>query len=79
MLVEHNGIDRMFRKGLIDEVTFKLKLERCDRASHIQNLENNSISGIMKHVKVKITQLRPTLGDPMDYTVHGILQARVVE
>ena len=26
-------------------------------------------------VKVKVAQLCPTFGDPMDYTVHGILQA----
>ena len=26
-------------------------------------------------VKVKVTQSCPTLCDPMDYTVHGILQA----
>ena len=30
-------------------------------------------------VKVKFAQLRPTLCDPMDYTVHGILQARILE
>ena len=30
-------------------------------------------------VKVKITQSCPTLCNPMDYTVHGILQARIVE
>ena len=30
-------------------------------------------------VKVKITQLCPVLCDPMDYTVHGILQARMLE
>ena len=29
-------------------------------------------------VKVKVTQLCPTLCDPMDYTVHGILQARIL-
>ena len=28
-------------------------------------------------VKVKVTQLCPTLCNPMDYTVHGILQARL--
>ena len=33
----------------------------------------------IKHVKVKITELYPTLCDPMDYTVHGILQARILE
>ena len=27
-------------------------------------------------VKVKVTQLCPTLCDPMDYTVHEILQAQ---
>ena len=31
------------------------------------------------HVKVKVTQLCPTLCDPMDYTVYGILQARILE
>ena len=30
-------------------------------------------------VKVKVTQLCPTLCDPMNYTVHGILQARILE
>ena len=28
---------------------------------------------------MKITQLSLTLCDPMDYTVHGILQARILE
>ena len=30
-------------------------------------------------MKVKVAQLCTTLWDPMDYTVHGILQARIVE
>ena len=30
-------------------------------------------------MKVKIAQLCPTLWDPIDYTVHGILQARILE
>ena len=34
---------------------------------------------IYKKVKVKVAQLCPTLCDPMDYTVHGILQARILE
>ena len=29
--------------------------------------------------KVKVAQVCPTLCDPMDYTVHGILQARILE
>ena len=28
---------------------------------------------------MKVTQLCPTLCDPMGYTVHGILQARILE
>ena len=30
-------------------------------------------------VKVKVIQPCPTLCDPMDYTVHGILQAQILE
>ena len=30
-------------------------------------------------VKVKVVQLPSTLCNPMDYTVHGILQARILE
>ena len=30
-------------------------------------------------VKVKVAQSRPTLCNPMDYIVHGILQARILE
>ena len=30
-------------------------------------------------LEVKVAQSCPTLGDPMDYTVHGILQARILE
>ena len=29
--------------------------------------------------EVKVAQLCPTLCDPIDYTVHGILQARILE
>ena len=31
------------------------------------------------HFTFKVTQSCPTLCDPMDYTVHGILQARILE
>ena len=30
-------------------------------------------------LKVKVTQLCPTLCNPMDYRVYGILQARILE
>ena len=31
------------------------------------------------NMKVKVAQSSPTLCDPMDYTLHGILQARILE
>ena len=31
------------------------------------------------YLKGKVTQLCPTLCNPMDYTAHGILQARILE
>ena len=38
---------------------------------------------LLQCMKVKseseVAQSRPTLSDPMDYTVHGILQARILE
>ena len=34
---------------------------------------------LAKEVKVKVTQSCPTFCDSMDYTVHGILQARTLE
>ena len=36
-------------------------------------------SWTIKKVKVKVTQSCPTLCDPIDYTVHGILQVRILE
>ena len=38
----------------------------------------NTLS-IIDHCEVKVTQLYPTLYDPMDYTVHGILRAVILE
>ena len=40
------------------------------------SLNKESVPG---KVKVKVAQLCPTLCSPMDYTVHGILQARILE
>ena len=40
-----------------------------------------SFESLLSNVKVKVlvAQSCPTLCDPMDYTVHGILQARILE
>ena len=34
---------------------------------------------VILYMKVKVIQSCPTLCDPLDYTVHGILQARILE
>ena len=38
-----------------------------------------AFSNFHKQMKVKVTQSCLTLCDPMDYSVHGILQARILE
>ena len=40
-----------------------------------------SFESLLSNVKVKVlvAQSCPSLCDPMDYTVHGILQARILE
>ena len=38
-----------------------------------------SFSHLSSEVKVKVTQSCLTLSDPMDHTVHGILQAGILE
>ena len=40
---------------------------------------NGFTPGITKKMKVKVAQLCLTLCDHMNYTVHGILQARILE
>ena len=46
--------------------------------SSMMNIINLFIH-IYKYMKVKVTHSCPTLWDPMVYTVHGILQARILE
>ena len=41
--------------------------------------ENSSSSSFLLPCEVKVAQLCLTLCDPMDYIVHGILQARILE
>ena len=45
----------------------------------ITTLSLSSPISWMHCLKVKVTQLCPTLCNPMDYTVHGIPQARILE
>ena len=42
-------------------------------------VQQHSLIHLLKIHKVKVAQLCPTLYNPMDYTVHGILQARILK
>ena len=46
---------------------------------HEGKRQNNNKKAMKESMKVNIAQACPTLCDPMDYVVHGILQARVLE
>ena len=47
--------------------------------SRLSNTSNRFCQWNCRLVKVKVAQSCPTLCDPLDYTVHGILQARILE
>ena len=51
----------------------------CDCTDWEQSRNPPSIALESDLVKVKVAQLCPTFCDPMHYTVHGILQARILE
>ena len=46
---------------------------------HEGKRQNNNKKAMKESMKVNIAQSCPTLCDPIDYTVHGILQARILE
>ena len=49
------------------------------RCWHHRHNAHGKSSNSEKESEVKVAQLCPTLCDPMDYTVHGILQARILQ
>ena len=49
------------------------------KLSHQCRPGRTSYSLLDVEVTVKVIQSCPTLWDPVDYTVHGILQARILE
>ena len=44
----------------------------------MKNVKSN-FNAIIFLMKVKVIHSCPTLCDPMDYIVHGVLQARILE
>ena len=59
-----------------------MQIEKSNRMEKTSDhfKKTGDIKGIFHaKCKVKVIQLCPTLCDPMDYTVRGILQARILE
>ena len=54
-------------------------LLHCRQILYRLSYKGSPRTEIESEVKVKVAQSCPTLCDPMDYTVHGILQARLLE
>ena len=63
---------------LVSQTAVVLLFAFCIHASFLP-LELKTEAGLSHLMKMKVAQLYPTLCKPMDYTVHGILQARILE
>ena len=57
----------------------RFKLSRQQPCPRFQLSRQQTCSMCRLKVKVKVTQSCPTLWNTMDYVVHGILQARILE
>ena len=57
----------------------KLRSQQLDRKTEIPWIWYWLVDPLLWSVKVKVAQAFPTPFDPMDYTVHGNLQARILE
>ena len=64
------------REMVMDRETWRAAIHEVANSWHHWATE---LTELMGHLKVKVAQSCPTLCDPMDYTVHGILQARILE
>ena len=53
--------------------------DTIERENTSQRVGEYFFKGFISKVKVKVTQSYLTICDPMDCTVHGILQARILE
>ena len=65
------------KKGLAQE-SVRGRQELCAAESRLLETFGEA-TGAGGRGEVKVTQSCPTLCDPMDYTVRGILQARILE
>ena len=64
-------------KNVLQHHSSKASILQCSAFFMVQLSHPYMTTG--KTVKVKIAQSYPTLCNPIEYTVHGILQARILE
>ena len=65
-------------KKTVQMLWAKKQAEHCWLLSRSEKAESSA--GSVKHsVKIQVAQSYPTLCDPVDYTVHGNLQTRILE
>ena len=57
---------------------FQFEFEGRKKETNCISTRRQSVWHSLLKVTVKVTQSCPTLCDPMDYTVHGILQTRIL-
>ena len=79
--VRHNLVTQQQQRNRKTKYKWKPKIESWNRKRTWKTWRNqNKVSSIVNlNMKVKVAQLCPALCDLMDYTVHGILQARILE
>ena len=53
--------------------------DTIERENTSQRVGEYFFKGFISKVKVKVTQSYLTICDPMDYTVHGFVQPRILE
>ena len=66
---------------VVKEVVYPsiLKCGLTGNSAQYPVLSHNGKEDLKRSLKVKVTQSHPTLCNSMDYTGHGILQARILE
>ena len=71
-ILKSRDITLLTKVHIVKAMVFPAVMYGCDSWT-IKKAESES------EVKVKVAHSCPTLCDPIDYTVHGILQARILE
>ena len=62
----------------MDFLIRQIKWTYLQNRNRLTDIEDKLMVTRVERVKVKVAQSRPTLCDPMDYIVQGILQARIL-